>query len=361
MNTAGGTAAAPMAARHALAPVLGGGTCALELGPEMLTLFGEDGRTILMLPREEAARYLRFQWDLRRGRVIEFRLLGGLRAMRFTCPASVTAGLTEWLPPGASRAFSPPTLLLLFCGIAGLLWAPLRLPGAVIFTLAALNMMPIRQNLALLNAITCGACALAALFGPTLGWLSGPPAAAFLYGALLALTAVEQLGFIGPNRNIFEARLAAQRTTPGRHDSTLVRAVAYAAGAAGLAFLLVAALLFALTRGGELLRGADDWLVFLAAGLVLLLPAPLLLLRARAPYGQALIVAQFLIAILVVYAWGLGAALLAGGTIDYTRGVFAAAIANSPQPYFALPLLLLEIAFRTWFTRAAEREAAEAD
>lgn len=361
MNTAGGTAAAPVAARHVLTPVLGGGACALELDPEMLTLFGEDGRTILMLPREEAARYLRFQWDLRRGRVIEFRLLGGLRAMCFACPASVTAGVIEWLPAGAPRAFSAPTLLLLVCGIAGLLWPPLLALGGLYIVLAAVNMLPLRFNFALLNALLCGGGSLLALFGPTLGWLGGPPAAAFLFGALLALTAVEHLGFVGPNRNVFEARLAIVRADSGRHTSLLVRGVAYAAGAAGLAFLALAGVLFGITRGEPAALGAEDWLVFLAAGLVLLLPAPLLLFRARAPYAQALIVAQFLIAVLCVYAWGLGAALLGGGSVDYTRGVFAAATVNPSQPYFALPLLLLEVAFRAWFVRAAEREAAEAD
>lgn len=87
---------------HTLRPLLGGDTYTVELHDAMLQLHAGDGHTVLILPREEAARYLHFEWDLRRGRVVVFRLLGGLRAMRFLCPIAAANAVTAWLPWGTA-------------------------------------------------------------------------------------------------------------------------------------------------------------------------------------------------------------------------------------------------------------------
>lgn len=343
----------------ALPPLKGGAAFQLSLAEDTLSLNAEDGHTVLMLPREEAARYLRFEWDLRRGRLIEFRLLGGLRSMRFMCPAAAVEAVLAWLPARSGRRAQAHNVALMIAGAAGLAWAPLRAVGAMALLAGALGLAPLSRNLSGILAAICGALALASLFGPSIGAIDGSAGGPILYGVVLAMLAIEQLAHAGPNRAVFEARHVAVAT--GRHASPLVRRVAYAAGAAAAAFLAVGVTLYVLPVGEPGTQAVNDSLVFVVAAISLGAPAPLLLWRARPPYDEALLIAQLLIAVGAVYAWGLMSAALAGAPVDFARGIFAAAIANSTQPYFALPLLLLEFLFRWWFSRAAAREAAEAE
>lgn len=349
------------AAEYSLVPLKGGGTYLLRLEEEVMTLAGADGHVVLMLPRGEAAKYLRFDWDVRRGRLIEFRLLGGLRSMRFLCGREVAAGVTAWLPVPAAPWMETRQVLLALVALLGLAWPPMRGAGAMALVAAAALVLPLGRYGAGIVAGVTGLVALFALFGPALGLIGGPPAIPFLYGVVLALVALEHLALAGPNSVVFAARRAASGQGARRHVSLLVRRVAYAAGATAAAFAGVGAALYFFTAPVEgSVRAVTDAMVFGGAALALGVTVPWLLLRAHPPYGGALIVAQGIIAVIVVYGWGLGAGAL-GSAVDYSAGVFEAAVSNSPRPYFALPLLVLEMAFRSWFVRAAEREAAEAD
>ncbi len=341
-----------------LKPLKGGAAYALRIEDEVLTLVGEDGHTVLMLPREDGAKYLRFDRDLLRGRIIEFRLLGGLRSMRFHCTTDATQAVVAWLPVPTKPRLHARQILLFLIAALGLAWPPLRLPGALVLVAAIAGSLPLRQNTALPVSILAGIAALAALFLPAFSGAMDNTAVPFLYGVVLALISLEHLALAGPNSAVLAARLAAGQTTT-RHASLLVRRVAYAAGAAAVAFLGVGTALYLAAPGSDV--ELSDPVIFVIAAAMLGVPVPWLLTRARPPYGAALLIAQLLIAIVTLYAWGLGVGLIGGVTVDFGRGVFSGALTGSARPYFALPLLVLEIAFRAWFVRAAEREAAEAD
>lgn len=347
----------PRAQEFQLAPIKGGAAYALRLEDDILTLAGEDGHAVLMLPREEAAKYLRFDRDLLKGRVIEFRLLGGLRTMRFRCGPAADA-IVAWLPAPRQPSLQARHLLLFLAAAIGLALPPLRPAGALVLVAAVLSVTPLRQNLSLPVALITGAAALVSLFVPALTGAQASLAVPFLYGIVLGLAALEHLALAGPNSAVLAARLAAGKGG-ARHASRLVRGVAYAAGAASLAFLGVSVVLY--LNGPINPAELPDPVIFIIAAAALGVPVPWLLTRARAPYGAALLIAQLLIAIITLYAWGLGTGLVGGVTLDYSRGVFSGALNGAQRPYFALPLLVLEVAFRAWFVRAAEREAAEAD
>lgn len=341
-----------------LAPLKGGSAYTLRMEDEILTLAGDDGHAVLMLPREEAAKYLRFDRDLVRGRVIEFRLLGGLRSMRFLCGGGTADAVVGWLPVPPKARLQARQVLLFLAAALGLAWPPLRVPGAIVLAAAVLSVLPVRQNLSLVVAVVMGAAAMASLFLPVFVSAPGGLAVPFLYGVVLVLAALENLALAGPNSAVLAARIAAG-AGDGRHGSLLVRRVAYAAGAAAVAFVGVGlALFFSAPRYAAEL---SDPVIFIIAAAALGVPVPWLLTRTRAPYGAALLVAQMLIAVMTLYAWGLGTGLIGGVAMDYSRSVFSGALSGTGRPYFALPLLFLEIVFRTWFVRAAEREAAEAD
>lgn len=224
------------------------------------------------------------------------------------------------------------------------------------------GLYPARLNLALLQALAAGAGALLALFGPAFGLFNGLAAGMLLYGALLAVTAIEQLAHLGPNHFVYESRRAVAHLGLRRHRSRLVRGVAYAAGAAALAFAGLGLVLeyapLAPPAPGQSFLDAP---VFFLAALGLGAPVPLLWMRRRIPYGEALLTAQLLIAVVTIYAWGIGLHVVATGFSNYTGDAIAASISGPAGPWFAAPLLLLEWAFRRWFIRQAEREAAEED
>ena len=343
---------------YELAPLGGGPHCTLELSAEMLTLNASDGHTVLMLPREEAARYMNFDWDLRRGRVIAFRLLGGLRSMRFLCGDSLVAAITHWLPAAAPSRF-PRHLIFTLCTVPiGLLYPPTRPVAFAVLLAAILAAAPPRARLAPYAVSILAASAATALFGPVAGLFSAAPAVVCLYGALLVLATLETAAGTSANRAILAARAAAT-ARPGRHHSRLVRGVASGALAAAVSFAGLALFLYLQPLAN--IANSTDPLVMGLAALALAAPVPLLLLRRRPPYAEALLVAQLLIAFLVIYAWGLASAGLADTGEQFQRGVFVGVVRAGGTPYFALPLLVLELAFRYWFVRAAMREEAEED
>lgn len=343
-----------------LAPPKGGSPTLLRMDADVLSLQGDDGRTLLMLPRGEAAKYLRFDRDLLRGRVIEFRLLGGLRAMRFLCDRPTADAITSWLPVPAVPYFQARHALLILIAIIGLAMPALRPAGMFALVAASIAIVPARVNLSLGIAILSGIGALVSLFLPAYSTATEAAAISFLYGVVLGLVSLEHLANAGHNSIVLAARLAGN-DEKNRHNSMLVRRVAFAAVGAAIAFVGVGTALYFASPGAVIAAGQlSDPVIFLTAAAALGVPVPWLLTRRRAPYGAALFLAQLLIAVVVLYAWGLGTGLLGGITLDYTRGVFNGTF-SSARPYFVVPLLLLELTFRAAFVRAAAREAAEAD
>lgn len=344
---------------YELAPLGGGPHCTLELGVEMLTLSASDGHTVLILPREEAARYMNFDWDLRRGRLIAFRLLGGLRSMRFLCGDSLVAAITHWLPSAAPSRIPRHLLFTLGTVPIGLLYPPTRPVAFAVLLAAILAAAPSRARLAPYAVSILAASAATALFGPVAGLFYDAPAVVCLYGALIVLATLETAAGTSANRAILAARAAATARPGGRHRSRLVRGVASGALAAAVSFAGLA--LFLYLQPIPSFFASTDPLVLGIAAVALATPVPLLLVRRQPPYSEALLVAQLLLAFLVIYGWGLASAGFVEEVNTYQRGIFVGVFRIGVTPYFVLPLLVLELAFRYWFVRAAMREEAEED
>lgn len=75
----------------------------ISLGPEILTLNNADGRPIIMLFREEAARYMHFNYDLLRGTIITVSFIPGMKGYSFICDKKSLAKLFVWLPHKTPR------------------------------------------------------------------------------------------------------------------------------------------------------------------------------------------------------------------------------------------------------------------
>lgn len=81
-----------------LAPLAGGPPATLHLNNDILSLRSEEDNVLLMLPREDAALHVRFEWRLPHGRTLTFVIVEGLRAYTYRASAATVRVLLDWLP-----------------------------------------------------------------------------------------------------------------------------------------------------------------------------------------------------------------------------------------------------------------------
>src|SRR3569832_11121 len=84
--------------RLLLTPLKDGAPASVDLDNDVLSLRADDGRVLLMLPRDEAPAHLRFAWRLPHGRTVSFVVVEGLRAYTYRVTPAVVRALLDWLP-----------------------------------------------------------------------------------------------------------------------------------------------------------------------------------------------------------------------------------------------------------------------
>lgn len=352
----------------ALRPLRGTSTASWEvrLDEDALSLTSPEGRVVIMLPRGEAARHLRFGYDLFRGRYLSFVLAEGLRAHSFSCALAVLQTLLGWLPQKPeerqAREVRLNSAALVIVATAGLLlpetfgrWA------AVLLVLAGtVGMLQGTRFYYGVNGLALLVAALWLLFGNALGGASvavESHAATTGAGAALLLWAIQQFSLLGPRHRLSSARshLAESSFEGGRLVSPLVRLVAKTAlfAAAPLAVHAVALGTEAITRPSA---GNAMSIVLYGAPMLTLLGAAIVLWTRRRPaYVEAKLSAQFILVVAVLYGAGWGVCL-ATGESGFPSGALSVALDLVTRLYVWIPIVIGVMLLNSWFARRVDHE-----
>ena len=346
----------------------------VQLAEDLLSLLGPDGRLVMMLPREEAARHLRFSRDLVHGRVVSFVVVEGLKAYRFKGGSRALRTLLDWLPQ-RSQADVEREIRYYGMGLvalgAGLLvlrpffhwgWG-LALVGMGLFGIGWQQRVFFHVHGMFLAAV-----GLAFLFAPGAVLGGGAAASAGLVhtalGSLLLVWSVQQFSLLGLNHQLRGARAHRQEpVAAGASRSRLVVRVAVCALLFSMAFGV-----YAVGIGVKAMQStAADWmsqplfhdlLIFAMLALLTFGAGGVLLLRRRPSYLEAKITAQLLVIVAVLYFWGLTSGLGLGDSFSISRGILSAGLLRLEKPYVWAPLIVLVVLVDRWFVRAVERELA---
>ena len=362
-ESAGETTALP------LIPVAGGAgeTWSVQLDDGLLSLLAVDGRTVMMLPLEAAARHLRFEWDLMRGRTVSFSLAEGMRGHRFRCGKDTVRTLLSWLPRKSERDQEREvrrygaalvlfgTLQLLFPAHAFQGW------GLACVLLGIVNVLYGGRAVFAFNGGAMLALGAAVLFLP-LPERFAPEAAGGAQrlistgtGAILLIWGVQQFSLLSPMQQLHVARTEGYTGggTPAR--SRLIIAVSATSLLLSLLMAAHVAGIYATARTPDTFAAVNDVILYVAPMLVLFTGAIILAVRRRPPYVEAKLTGQFALVLLVLYLIGLGVCLK-GGESPYPLGALSTGVSMAVRLYVWAPVVLLLLAFNRWYGRRARRE-----
>jgi len=354
----------------------------ISLESDLLTLSDPGSQRVLQLHREEAARYMRFTFDLFRGRTISLIIIEGVKQYSFACSREQMAKLLGWLPhlsqeeieEGVRRSGLIMALLGVFHILlpAMLLWVW----GVLLFAAGLAGTLRPSSRMCAVNA--------AVLFGVGL-WdlLTGSPQdirpwnvppehrwLAVVVGSAFLMWAVQQLSMLGPNRQLRISRgIRDRRVSFLSEQSRLVRRLGFAnllASAvcgAYAAAMLATFFARAASAGPALIPGLHpalhDAVVFGAVAILALTAGVVLLCRNVPPYLEAKVSAQMLLALSVFSVWGLvfnGYSIL---PLAGFVGIFGANLDRFSGPWVWISLVLCVALFNRWFARSLDRELEE--
>ncbi len=343
----------------------------LHLDADILTLLSADGRIVMMLPREEAALHMRFDWDLIHGRTVSFWAVEGMRAHKFLCNRRELAQLLGWLPQKDPQVVEREVryygMAMVIIGVAHLL-----LPrfyhwgwGLAFVSQGLLAILLPRRAMFAVNAIVMMAGGLALLF-----WrmTSAPAEGEMLQwtlfmrtgmGSLLLLWSVQQSALLGANHRLRVAR--RRRAVDDDEDgqpSSVVRKVSWMVGGLSLLLVCQVAGLFVQHWFGSESPEWRDWVLSLTLAALSLGALAVLRFRTHAAYLEARIAGQMTVVILITY--------LAGVLIAHTEGSLPFPVEILWLGLFALgslyhwiAIIVFVLLFNRWFSRAMDREMEE--
>lgn len=344
----------------------------VSLEQDVMSLISPDERLVLMLPREEAARHIRFNYDLVHGRTVSFVIVEGLKAHTFKCPLLELEQLLNWLPQKPreeqEREIRRYGVALVLLGAALLLfpqyffWAW----GLVFIFLGLAGIWWTRDAFYGVNAAAMFVVSLVLLFPPLpLGLRPGAntETARLLatgLGSLLIIWSVQQASLLGPIHRLRlarahrDARASDRQTAP----SQAVQAIAWTVGALGLFFLAHLGWLGLQARAGGGTGLVDDWVLYGVVSATLLFLAGYMRVRRYRSYAEAKLAAQFALMLAVFYVAGL-ATILAADSRALGPHVLRAGFLAWSQVYVWAPLVVLVVVFNRWLAARVEREIEE--
>ncbi len=361
-----------------LEPIHGGAEAAhtVSLEPDLLSLSAPDGRLVMMLPRDEAVRHMRFNIDVLRGRTVSFVVVEGLKAYTFKCPPLVLRQLLGWLPqkPRAEeeekvRRYG---VVLILIGVVLLLFPDFFFRGwalALVVTGVA-DVLIARPAMYAMNAATLFFMSLVLLFG---GVLLGRPVAVHPpeealpavrllttgLGSLLIVWSVQQMSLLGP---VHRLRMAREQSHTVSQD--VQRAPSRAVQAVALVLLLLGALFSAHlgwvawlthTAAANAPAGYAGWLLYAAAAGATLGAAAVLAARRFRGYTEGKVAGQLAVVLAVFYGAGL-TTLAMESEASFSPYVLGAGVEAFVNVTVWAPLVALVILFNRAYTRIVEKE-----
>lgn len=373
MSEVSGDTASPGAnpARISLRPVMGRAseTWEVVLEADLLWLHAPDGRVVMMLAREDAARHLRFDWAVPHGRVVSFMIVEGLKTYRFRCGRRALTALLDWLPRKPKEAMEREVRLY---GAAIVLTGVLQIAlpdyfsrtwglGFVLIGLAAMFYAkpPMYALNALLMLAAGGVLLYAPRHVPVMAGMRIDLKQVFPtgLGSVLLIWGVQQFALLGANHRLRVARLrvAASSLPEDRLPSPVVRQVRWAV-------ILLAALLLGQVAGlflqvylGTTPPALRDWVLCLTLACVAMGAVGVLRWRRRAAYLEARIAGQFTVVLGTLYAAGVFNVPIQG-SLPFPPDILWIGLFALRQPFVWLPLIVLVLLFNRWFGKAVERE-----
>jgi hypothetical protein len=335
---------------------------------DVLSLFSPDGRLVMMLPREDAARHLRFAWDLFRGRTIAFIVVEGLKSHRFHCDAADQDALIEWLP---TRRQTELAREVQWYGAGMVAFGALELAlqdtfggvwGLLLVLLGLVNLLDPRRRWYAANGSVLLLLSLFILFNPdriqtgASGNLNAAHLLSTAAGILLVIGSVQQFSLLSPNNRLRAVRVRDERA---RHhgeqrSGVVLGTIVVLAMTAGL-FLGHLAALFAAQPAAEDVFFGWDFVLFLALTGALTFIAAVLWFRRGNPYFEAKLAGQAVTVLLVIYVAG-AISLVYQQQFTFSAGILRQGMALLVMPWVWIPLILLLVIFNRFFARAVDRE-----
>jgi hypothetical protein len=349
----------------------------VRLNGDLLTLMKPGDTCVMHLHREETARYLRFSYDLLRGRTITFHLIEGMKSFSFPCTKTQMLKLVAWMP---HKEHSEIAKEVRVSGLAIVLFGVLHLLlsgdlwfgwGTALVVLGLSGICAPKRGLygsngALLLAAGLGDLVASSATKVTPGSaLFDPSLIPMAVGLTLVVWGNHQLSMLGPNQLLRAARaIRDRRAQVAPVESKVVRQVALWNLVGGIGFGGCALLLWAYAKGssdGPLLASAEwtpDLAVFTGLAVFSVLASAVLFMRARPAYFEAKVSAQMLLAVIILALWGFGASYMAerpltafGNTFSLDRAAYA--------PVAWVLLILWVSVFNRWYAQAVDRELEE--
>ncbi|MBI1318082.1 MAG: hypothetical protein GC168_03900 [Candidatus Hydrogenedens sp.] len=340
--------------RFALTPVQGGAAWEARLEEAVLTLHADDGRIVMMLPREEAAAHLRFALRLPQGRTLSFIVIEGLRSYTFRVSAATQAALLAWLPlrgdafmahelRGHGAAMTAAGFALHAFG--------LMIPGGLLQALGVLNLYAPRRAFYLLNSVVLSLLGLACLYLSVYPLPSiALPQAATAFGSVLLLWGIHQASIMGPQHRLEQTRRTSTAAPLLHADSMIPRVMA--------ALCLLPALGFAVIAYQQ--RGSLGALVLygtlLAASVVI---AATILARGRYSYRELHVGGQWIVVLLYFQIYGIVWSYWIEP--EYAYAVPPAILLAFPRVMVWAPLIAVVLIFNLAFRRVIARAVASED
>lgn len=342
------------------------------LDEDILSLSTADGRLVMMLPREEAARHLSFDWDLFHGRTVAFEVVEGMKAHRFRCGRRELLRLVRWLPlkprEEIEREARHYGVAVVVVGVVQLLF-PAYFPQAtgLAFVLQGLAMVCVpKRPMYAVNALLMLVVGLVLLFNPR-------PVAAHVkdaidwaqvfrtgLGSMLLIWSIQQFSLLGVKYRLRVARARAIRRSPGEEApaSPVVRKVMW--GVTALAALLVGQVggLFVQMGLGRDLPMLRDWVLCLTLAALTIGMVVVLRLRPQAAYLEARVAGRFGVVLAGLYSIGV-LNIDIEGNLPFPPDILWIGLFALGHPYVWIPLVLLVIGFDWWFSRAVSRELTQ--
>ncbi len=332
----------PSRASIPLTPLAGAARATLHLEDDILSLRTEDGNVLLMLPREEAAGHVRFEWRLPAGRTLTFVIIEGVRSYTYRASAAVVRALLDWLPLRPHEALAGElrwhgvgavalgTMMLLFPHEQ--LWP---YAGVLVVLAGCVSTLRSARNQFAVNACCFMLLGLALLFAPPLlmpqAWAYWPTG----FGAGLLLWGIQQAALLNPQHLIDQSQ--AMRHVPRRilREGSRIHIV-MATITLGCALPFAA---LALQHRDSLSMA----LSFAALAVASLGIAVGLLLRGRQSYQELQLGGQWALVCLYFLTYGLvwHAVLFATDPTPYPLGP----LYNFHLPAVSLPLIAVVVAY----------------
>ena len=343
----------------------------VSLDEDVLSLISPDERLVMMLPREEAAHHLRFNYDLLYGRTVSFVVVEGLKAHTFRCPLLELEQLLSWLPQkpreeqerevrlyGVALVLLG-TMQLLFQALIYWIW------GLALVLLGLAGVWWPRRYMFGVNAAVMFAVSLVLLLSPLpLGVLLDDNLEtvrllATGLGSLLIVWSVQQASLLGPLHRLRVARAHHFEVVHAYEQgpSPSVRIIAWSM--IGLGALFGAHLGWMAWRSQQgMADGWPDWVITGVACFAMLSMALVLRLRQYKSYLEAKLGAQFALVLAVFYGLGL-ITTASDKSVPFGPGILRVGVYALENVYVWVPLVLVVVAFNRWYAGRVEREVEQ--